>query len=403
MDFKDFPLVFFDGNSKLIRDTENGNFEQLTRPYLYHFKDAQRFLNYALQSLANQLENIPQSRLLIAEESLPSNDDYMEAITNPQIPSNVVYKAFKDDSPETQIPPPIVMEPPHIPPEIVQSITLTLNVMQNILGSFDAAQGANSHRVSNDSLLTSITQSNAAAEPYIVGFLQGLDHMAKMALYLIPRYITNPRVLPVKDRKGVTNYATVNAPDTPSMQYEDNSLHITVKAGVNFAVQQQQAIQIMSEVSKQNQILQQFMSTKGLKFWFDNIDFRGKEELMQEVADFQKELEEQQEKQAQQSTPEQLKYQAEMAKTQAGIQESQNELKMHEDEIEQEKRDNQVELVKIQAELAKAHETLNSEAVHKHADRMITMHDQHHRHKKETLETHIKHIAANKPKPEVKK
>ena len=43
-DFEQLPLVFVDGNSALIKTPKNGNIRQVTRPYVYHAKGAQRLL-----------------------------------------------------------------------------------------------------------------------------------------------------------------------------------------------------------------------------------------------------------------------------------------------------------------------------------------------------------------------
>ena len=91
------PLVFFDGNSAIVKESDNGTIEQVCQPYIYNIKDAQRLTNYAGQSLANELENTVEHKFVAAIESIP--EDYMDAYINVQKPSTLLYNAFMDGDP----------------------------------------------------------------------------------------------------------------------------------------------------------------------------------------------------------------------------------------------------------------------------------------------------------------
>ena len=41
------PLVFFDGNSVMITNEQGGQTQQMTRPYVYNAKGAQRLINFS--------------------------------------------------------------------------------------------------------------------------------------------------------------------------------------------------------------------------------------------------------------------------------------------------------------------------------------------------------------------
>jgi len=92
-DFTMFPLVFFDGNSVLVKTPKNGNVRQITRPYFYHAKGAQKLKNYAGISWANEIENIVQHKVIISKEALPKEDVWLQAYKDVQKPSNYVYNA----------------------------------------------------------------------------------------------------------------------------------------------------------------------------------------------------------------------------------------------------------------------------------------------------------------------
>jgi len=76
-DFTMLPLVFVDGDSVLIRGENNGDVRQMTRPYVYHARDAQRLKNRAGIGLANAIENEVQHKFAVAEEALPQQQELL--------------------------------------------------------------------------------------------------------------------------------------------------------------------------------------------------------------------------------------------------------------------------------------------------------------------------------------
>ena len=133
-DFKHLPLVFFDGNSVMI--TESNNQQQMTRPYVYHAKGIQRLKNFAGQSLGNELENLVQHKFVVAKESIP--EEYLEAYQDVQKQSTLIYNHFLDrNAPEVQLPPPREVVRPPIPPEITNAFRLSDEMTQVILGTYD--------------------------------------------------------------------------------------------------------------------------------------------------------------------------------------------------------------------------------------------------------------------------
>ena len=66
------------------------------------------------------------------------------------------------------------------PPEIVQAFQGADSLMEQVLGSYDAALGINNNQLSGVAIVEGAYQSNAAAMPYIVGFMQGLQRAAQV-------------------------------------------------------------------------------------------------------------------------------------------------------------------------------------------------------------------------------
>lgn len=347
-DYPALPIVFVDGNSILIREgTNQGSFIQMTRPYIYHLKGLQQLKNFAGQTLANELENLVQHKFKVAKESLPDEQPYLDAYTNIQIANTLVYKAFKDNDPKIPVPAPQEIQRVPPPSEVISTFTLVDQMAQSILGSYDASLGINDNQLSGTAIVEGATQSNAAAMPYIVGFLQALSQVANIIIQMIPKYYVTPRTLPIVNAEGEREYKEINKPGQIYTNYDENALSVKVEAGVNFAIQKSRSLQQIISMSQAMPIFGQFMNSKGLKVLIDNLEIHGTEQLkelaeqfMQEMAQ-QQQMQQQQQQEAMKNNPMVLKAKNEEMKIQldAKQDEIENQLKVAELEIDKQKAD----------------------------------------------------------------
>lgn len=284
-DFKYLPIVFVDGNSRMIRPTKKNAAKQLCRPYVYHAKGVQKLKNFAGVTLANELENLVQSKYIVAEEGMSTS--YINGWLNPQKASLLVYKAYKDTNGQVQLPPPIPVQRPPAPPEIAQTFTMSDEITQAILGTYDAALGINDNQLSGKAIISGATQSNAAAKPYIVNYMKALNQIGRIVLDLIPKYYLTPRSIKTRDIAGKNSYARINYQDSPQMSYMPEMLDIRIEAGVAFELQQQQALQSLINLMQVNPTFAQFMmGEQGLETLLDNLNIRGIDAIKQGVAQF---------------------------------------------------------------------------------------------------------------------
>ncbi len=323
--YKMLPLVFFDGNSAILRDNNDSTAEQMTRPYIYNVRDAQRLKNYAGQSLANELENTVEHKFIASVESIP--EDYLDAYIDVQKPGTLLYNAFFDGDPNVPLAPPREIVRTPIPPEISATFQMSDNLIQGILGSYDAALGIQNNELSGVAIMQGAMHSNAAAMPYTVGFMKGLNRVCQIILDLIPKYYVTPRSLPIVEPDGKRSYQVINKPGNPFMDYDPMSLDVKVEAGVNFAVQKQISLETIIQLMQTSEAFANFINTKGLGILLDNIDIRGIEGLRQAASEYMQQIQQQQEQaqqMAQQEAQQQLdpkqvmamQAQAEMAKVQ---------------------------------------------------------------------------------------
>ncbi len=392
-DFTHLPLVFIDGHSLMIKTPKNGNIRQVTRPYVYHAKGAQRLKNYAGISLANEIENTVQHKFMVAKEALPKEEEFLQAYKDTQKESVLVYNSVHESNPDLPISNPIreIQRAP-CPPEIAQAFTGADSLIQNVLGSYDASLGINNNQLSGIAIVEAASQSNATAMPYIVGCLQGFQRVAQIYVDLMPKYFTTPRTIPILDEKGKRHYVKINQPDGMPMDFDTNSLNVSLKAGASFQVQKSRTIMMVKEIMGMSPLFGQFMAEKGLNFILDNMEGKGIEQLKDLTDEWLQEY--QQQKQAamqeQQQNPAAMKAQIDMAKVQQKGQIDNARLQLDMAKLQQDQQKLMADLhLGTQAadvQLVKA----QTERFAKRVDLELKHHDMRHKHIKEVLETHHK-------------
>ncbi len=344
-DYTYLPLVFFDGNSiNLVKGTSNNTY-QMTRPYIYNAKGIQEMVNFAGQTICNSMENLVQHKFIVMKEAIPQEKDYLEALTNIQRANTIVVNAYSENDPTKAIPTPIreVMNVP-LPPEVTATFQGSTPILQEILGSFASNLGKNDNDLSGKAVIESTTVGNAAAMPYIVGYLAGLTQVENIEVDLMPKYIVGERTIGVVDKAGKRSYAEVNNGKI-DINYDERAIKVNVEAGVNFQVQKNEAMQQILGLMQASEEFAAFMNDDGsLPILLDNLQIYGADRLqeaaeqwVQKKGQMQQQAQEQQQ-QAMMQDPRMIKAQAEMQKVQLQAQQNQieNQLDMAKLQIEKE-------------------------------------------------------------------
>ncbi len=212
-DYTYLPHVFVDGNSIILtHDTSNCTY-QMTRPYVYHAKGIQDMMNFSGQTICNSMENLIQHKFIVMKEAIPQEQDYLEALNDIQRANTIVVNAYSENNPDKPIPQPIreVQNVP-LPPEVTAAFQMTGPVTQTILGSYASNLGKNDNDLSGKAVIEISGAGNAAAMPYVVGYLQALTQIGNVIVDLLPKYIVGKRTIPVKAKDGERNYESVNQP-----------------------------------------------------------------------------------------------------------------------------------------------------------------------------------------------
>lgn len=358
-DYSYLPHVFIDGNSILLTQGTANTTYQMTRPYVYNAKGVQDMMNYSGQTICNSMENLIQHKFIVKKEAIPQEQDYIEALNDIQRASTVVVNAFNENNPEQPIPDPIreVQNIP-LPPEVLASFQVTGPMTQAILGSFASNLGKNDNDLSGKAVIESSTVGNAAAMPYVVGYLAGLNQLATIIVDLIPKYINNKRVIPIENKSGDKTYQEVNSPGNTMVSYDEKALKVSIQAGVNFQVQKTKALQTIVQLMSASQEFASFMnSPMGLPILLDNIECYGSDRLKEAANQWLQQQRQQQQQamqmqqQAMQNDPRMIKAKVDMQKVQRQSEsdkiKSEIEVMRLQMEQQQQEFDNQIAIAKM--------------------------------------------------------
>lgn len=392
-DFSFLPIVFIDGNSLMIKTPTDGNIRQVTRPYVYHSKGAQRLKNFAGISLANEIENTVQHKFMVAKEALPKEEGFLEAYKDFQKESVLVYNSVYESNPELPISNPIreVQRTP-APPEIAQAFTGSDSLIQNVLGSYDASLGINNNQLSGIAIVEAASQSNSTAMPYIVGCLQGFQRVAQIYVDLMPKYFTTPRTIPILDEDGHHHFVKINQQEGLPMDFDTNALNVSLKAGASFQVQKSRTIMMVKEMMGMSPLFAQFIAEKGLNFVLDNMEGKGVEQLKSLTDEWTKEYQQQKQMamQEQQNNPAMMKVQLDSAKIQQQSQANQQKFEVDMAKLQADER-------KVLADLRLGQQSANVQLVKamterfaKQVDLDLKDKDMTHQHHKDIFEAHHK-------------
>ena len=415
--FKYNNLVYVDGDSVIIQDEDNANMEQFTKPYIYHAEGLQRLVNFTGQVIANDFENMVMHKFMIAEEALPTQQDAINAWNNVQKAALLVHKAYSDIDTTKQLPVPQPVNRVPLPPEVMMTFNSGMQMLQNILGSYDASlANLNEQQISGVAIVEAATLSNGAAMPYVINYMQSLTTVANCIVDIIPKLNKSPRELPIIQKDGKKENVKVNQEGGIMLDYDSSHIQVNVEAGVNFAIAKNKALQQLTLLMKISPEFSEFMNEMGLETLLDNIEFRNSD-LLRGKVDQWKQVKQQQKQQ--QPDPEMIKAQMMHQQQQFQQQQLQNEIektKLKGEEIsakasleterlliDKEKADNdRLEIMmkageskdKLHIAVVKA----NAEEERARADLGMKAHHQNHTQFRELGELAIKHHSATKEK-----
>lgn len=380
-DYEMLPIIFIDGNSVLVDGSGGsagqgrmgssglgGNMGQMTRPYVYHAKGAQRAKNFAAQSQLAFIENLTNAQFKVPLQALPTNQQtYLNAYTNPQTANILVYNQFDDKTGE-RLDPPMEVVKQQVPSIVQETFVMMTSTIQDTLGSYDAQQGIQAGAgLSGKAIMQGAMQSDSAAGPYRINYIKGWNRIGEVVMHLMPRVYRTPRSIPIIDEKRKPQMQAINQADNRdsiSADFEAYMYQIKIESNVNSAIQKQIALDQMIRCMGVSETFSRFINSKGLTALIENMDLPNQDQFLVEAQQFMQEETEaaqiQQQMMMEQPTEMEVVQQVEMAKVQQRAEQASGELAIKSAEVAIDKEKLDLDYLKF---LADTEESANKAAL----------------------------------------
>jgi hypothetical protein len=231
--------VFVDGDSWFIDG------KQMTKPFIYHAKDAQKFVNYLGSETASQIKNARREVWMGTPENM-EGDDIRRMWMNPETQQGILLakRDRKGELPQRQ--------PPY---EIPQSLLLhrqnSVEDLKRIVGFYDANLGVGGSDASGRAIRASAMQGNASPAIYNDNLGRAIEQGGRIALDLLPTIMDTERDITVRTQDGKDKYLKINKklPNGDVFNRIDTSdMDIEVNSGPSFAMQKAEAVDLLIKV-----------------------------------------------------------------------------------------------------------------------------------------------------------
>lgn len=289
-DYKYLPLFKFQGSSVSLQDPDGSNKREMIRSYVHNLKGPQRLKNVAGQQVAAEIENTVAHKFMFDMESVDLTQ--MDQLRNVQIQDVILYRSRRDGNSDEPLQPPREVVRPPIPEIIPGTFSETSRTMQLIMGSFDQL-GMQRSNASGEALDSGAMQSARGSNPYLKGYINGLNRACTIYLDLMPKIMTTPRSLPIMTADGKRSAQIINDdqnPDSIYMDFDPSMFNIEISAGVNTEVSKRISLNQMITMSKVSPAFNKFITEDCLEEFIDNMDVRNKDSMKTKAAAFMQKM-----------------------------------------------------------------------------------------------------------------
>jgi hypothetical protein len=226
-------------------------------------KAAQKSYNFARNETLWRLKLLRHEKWLVEDENIEGKTQE-EIWKNAHLPrSALVFKRAKSGHIPVRIP------PGEIPQSLAVETQQSFNDMQQILGRFDANQGAPSNEKSGLAILRRQTAGNLSVKPFFDSAESAEQSGANAILDLIPKVIDNNRLIQTTDEDG--NQTNVRVNDGSGIDLTEGDFEVSVTVGPNFETQKADAVGLLMEAYRSNPDLAKVSSDIFAK----NLDMKG--------------------------------------------------------------------------------------------------------------------------------
>lgn len=271
-DYTDLPIKFMDGNSALSKDANGGATFQFTRPCWYQARDSQTLKNLAMQCMANELQMVRPMQLMASVESIPA--EYIDAYTDPQPISTILYNELWDDNPDARLTMPQVIPRQLILGDLMSTFNAADMMINTCLGSSDNQMANVARKQGSGKAIEKFEAfTNIQILPYIYNCSLTMQSAMQTLVDMMPLYYTTSRTIPVMMPNGMRGAVNINPQDGEqgiTLRYKPGDFKVKVESSVNFTQQQEQTLAQLTSLMNIPQFAQ-FMTDTSMDVIVDNI------------------------------------------------------------------------------------------------------------------------------------
>lgn len=238
---KEFPYAMVMGNEVIIRG------EKILISMVRYVKDPQRFMNFLISDIAQAAKNNRREQFL----GTPGNIAGYELMwKNPSI-QNSILLANPDDRTQAM--------PTKLPPsEISQSLVTNLQQADRDLRSIMGYPQENEPRpfgnLSGKAIREMQRDGNASNLIFFDNLKRAQEQIGRAILSMLPKIYDTERTVSAHGIDGKSSYVTINKKVAGGVMNDltKGEFDIVVEAGANYAVQKEEALQVLMQLVKMN-------------------------------------------------------------------------------------------------------------------------------------------------------
>ena len=228
--------IFVDGDSFFLDG------KQVTRPFIYYAKDAQKFVNYLCSETASQVKNLRREQWVGTPENV-EGDDIRRMWLNPENQQGILL-AKRDRAGQL----PQKIPPGELPQTLLMNYQRGIDDIKRILGFYDVNLGAdNGSEVSGVAIRNRGLQGGASTYIYQDNLGRAIEQGGRVALDLMPTIYDTERNLTIKTQDGKNKAIKINKKLPNGQIYnkiDTTDMDIEISVGPSFAMQKTQAIEL---------------------------------------------------------------------------------------------------------------------------------------------------------------
>lgn len=266
------PIVFVDG------DTEMLNGKECCRSFIRFARDAQKLLNFNVSEIAQKMKVSRGATFMATATQI--GGEYKELWRNPEA-SIAALLYNPDPMAMANGGAPIVMPAQELPQTLLGMPGTILNLIQLILGRYEANKGEQGNEQSGRAIANRAKQGNLAVFVYLDNLNAAIEQTARICLHLLPYILTENRYIGLRARDGKTNFTQIKAVDLEKlkkMKYD-----VAVKAGSPFEMQKADSYaQLLSFI----QLNPQALSTILADLAAENLNVSNVQQIVDRVKQF---------------------------------------------------------------------------------------------------------------------